>query len=119
MLIGDPVSTAGNHRCMLLDGEGRPAALAASLQPGPAVRGRLKDTVDLDSVRRGLAGEPLPPAGVGQDSVTGSQKQRASPKSANSARSRVGPVRRERPLTMTRVAPCSRASRSRSASTAR
>jgi len=29
-LIGDPVTTAGNHRCMLLDGEGCPAAMAAS-----------------------------------------------------------------------------------------
>ena len=29
-LIGDPVATAGNHRCMLPDGEGYPRAMAAS-----------------------------------------------------------------------------------------
>ena len=28
-LIGDPVTIAGNHRCMLLDGGGCPAAMAA------------------------------------------------------------------------------------------
>src|SRR5215470_4354208 len=30
-LIGNSVTTAGNHRCMLTDGEGCPAAKAASL----------------------------------------------------------------------------------------
>ena len=29
-LIGDPVTTAGNHRCMLPDGEGCPRGMAAS-----------------------------------------------------------------------------------------
>ena len=39
-LIGDPVTTAGNHRCMLPDREGCPAAMAAC---PPTTRARRAD----------------------------------------------------------------------------
>ena len=51
-LIGGPVTTAGNHRCMLPDGEGCPAAVAASPSTTRARRAPTAGTTGTEAARK-------------------------------------------------------------------
>jgi hypothetical protein len=80
-LIGDPVTTAGNHRCMLPDGEGCPAAMAASPSTTTARRAPTAGTTGTGAARRaeGSAASGLAHACLHRGEPDGWRAPRGSP----------------------------------------